>query len=124
MTTIVSETIYYVDDLDAAVEFYTQALGWKLLDKQNWGWARLDVDGRARVGLMAKTVWGADGERPVPRIGLQTIEMDAEIERLCTAGVRMDEVIGEPGSIRALTFYDNDGNAFFLWDDSSGQLTP
>lgn len=111
----VSETIYYVHDFEAAVRFYSECLGWRLIEKQEWGWAQFDVDGTSRVGLLAESV-GPKGEGfPSPRLGLKTNDLDVEIRRLREAGLRVEDPVGEEGQTRATTFYDLDGNPFFLW---------
>jgi predicted enzyme related to lactoylglutathione lyase len=121
--TKVSETIYFVRDLDAAVEFYTTRLGWTLREKYEWGWAQLDIDGSARVGLLTEAAWKEQGEGlPRPRIALQTTDIEGEVKRLKTAGVECEDISGEPGTLRAVTFSDLDGNAFFLWDDGQNRL--
>jgi catechol 2,3-dioxygenase-like lactoylglutathione lyase family enzyme len=125
MVTKVSETIYYIHDLDQAVEFYTQKLGWTLIEKLDWGWAQLSIDGTARVGLLTEAVWAAKNKEdglPRPRIGLQTIAIEAEVARLRAAGVTCEDVKGEPGTMRAVNFTDLDGNEFFLWDDGQGKF--
>jgi catechol 2,3-dioxygenase-like lactoylglutathione lyase family enzyme len=119
----VSETIYYVHDLEAAVNFYRDQLGWKLVDKQEWGWALFDVDGTSKVGLLTEAIWrqsGADYEvLPHPRLGLKTDGIEGEVARLKASGIGVDSITGEPGKMQAVTFRDLCGNEFFLWDDGS-----
>lgn len=117
MAMTVSETIYYVRDLDAAVSFYAEKLGWRLIERAEWGWAQFDVDGSARVGLLAESVGPGGTQFPCPRLGLKTDDLEAEIAGLRKAGVRVDEPVGDPGGTRATTFHDSDGNAFFLWSE-------
>lgn len=113
----VSETIYYVRDFEAAVRFYSESLGWRLIEKQDWGWAQFEVDGAARVGLLAESV-GPKGEGfPSPRLGLKTDDLDVEVCRLREAGIRVEDPVGEKGQTRATTFFDPDGNPYFLWSE-------
>jgi predicted enzyme related to lactoylglutathione lyase len=110
--------------LEEAVEFYTTRLGWTLVEKFDWGWAALEVDGSARVGLLTEAAWKEKGEGlPRPRLALQTIDIEGEVKRLKAAGVACEHVEGEPGTLRAVTFTDHEGNAFFLWDDGQGKLS-
>jgi catechol 2,3-dioxygenase-like lactoylglutathione lyase family enzyme len=122
----VTETIYYCRDLDRAVEFYQSKLGYTLIEKEDWGWACLSVDGVARVGLLLESVIRTPGElgdeMPQPRLAIKTDAIEAEIERLKANGVKVDELKGDPGTMRAVNFFDEDGNRFFLWDDGSGTL--
>ncbi len=113
----VTETIYYCTDLDRACAFYA-ALGWKLVEKQAWGWAAFEIDGRARLGLLRTH----DPEIPRPRVGIQTSDIAAEVANLRSLGVDVDELQGDAVGIRAVNFRDPDGNEVFLWDDGSGKL--
>jgi catechol 2,3-dioxygenase-like lactoylglutathione lyase family enzyme len=121
MASQVSETIYYVHDLDQAVEFYRDALGYQLLDQQDWGWALLSIDGTNNVGLLTEAVWkqsGADYEGlPRPRIAIRTDDIEGEVARLKRRGVEVDELKEGKDAMRAVTFRDCCGNEFFLWDD-------
>jgi catechol 2,3-dioxygenase-like lactoylglutathione lyase family enzyme len=123
MATRVSETIYYVHDLDKAVAFYRDQLGFELLDKQDWGWALFSVDGAAKVGLLTEAVWrqsGADYDiLPHPRLAMRTNDIEGEVARLKSAGVSVGEIQGDVGKMRAVTYRDLCGNEFFLWDDGS-----
>lgn len=122
MATRMSETIYYVHDLDEAVESYQKNLGFKLIQKQDWGWALLELYG-GKVGLLTEAIWkqsGADYEgMPQPKMAFQTDDIDGEVAKLIEAGADVDELKGEPGSMRAVVFRDLCGNEFFLWDDGS-----
>lgn len=117
-----SETIYYVHDLNSAVDFYVGYFGFELIEKQDWGWALLEAGG-GKVGLLTEAVWkqsGADYEGlPRPRLAFQTDDLDGEIARLRASGVEVEDAKGEPGKMRAVTFRDLCGNEFFLWDDGS-----
>lgn len=118
MSMTVSETIYYVRDFDAAVSFYAEKLGWRLIEKLDWGWAQFDVDGIARVGLLAESAGPQGSGFPSPRVGLKTDDLDREIQCLREVGVKVEDPVGEPGQTRATTFYDPDGNLYFLWSEA------
>ena len=122
-----SETIvnvrYMVDDVEAAVEWYTKHLGFSLLSNRAPAFA--DVRrGSLRLLLSGPTSSAGrpmpDGERPTPgdwnRIHLVVDELPAEVARLRAAGVRFrnDIVTGPGGSQILLT--DPSGNLVELFE--------
>ena len=115
------ETTYYVENLDQAVDFYTRALGFELKLRLDWGFALIAIGGKPAVGLMARHVWrnqfGAEDALAQPRLVLQADDLDAELARLKAAGVRVSQVAGKVGSARSATFWDLEGNPFFVWHD-------
>src|SRR5262245_5919381 len=104
-----SETIvnvrYMVDDVEAAVEWYTRHLGFSLLSKQAPAFA--DVRrGPLRLLLSGPTSSAGrpmpDGERPKPggwnRIHLVVDDLAAEVARLRAAGVQFrNDIVTGPG---------------------------
>ncbi len=123
-------TMYYVRDLDRAVEFHTRVLGHVLLRRLEWGYAHLDVDGRGgRIGLfslemyareMGVTVEGAG--HPPARLVVQVADLEAEVSRLRSAGVRTTGICGEKGAARSAHIFDDEGNALFYWEDGTGTV--
>jgi catechol 2,3-dioxygenase-like lactoylglutathione lyase family enzyme len=108
---------YMVDDVEAAIEWYTKHLGFSLLSNQAPAFA--DVKrGPLRLLLSGPTSSAGrpmpDGERPRPggwnRIHLIVDDLPAEVARLSAAGVRFrnDIVTGPGGSQILLT--DPSGN--------------
>ena len=118
----VSETIYCVRDMDAAVQQYTEAFGFTLLSRQDWGWALLDGGNGQRVGLVLAKWMREEGDDldrlPSPRLGVQTDDIDANVARLRAAGIPVTDPQGPAGQTRTATFTDADGNLFFLWQDA------
>jgi catechol 2,3-dioxygenase-like lactoylglutathione lyase family enzyme len=117
---------YMVDDVDAAVAFYTSHLGFTLLSKA--GAAFADVTrGDLRLLLSGATSSAGrpmpDGRRPAPggwtRIQLVVSDLAAEVERLRAAGVpfRNDIVIG-PGGAQILVD-DPSGNPVELFQPAA-----
>ena len=98
---------YIVDDVEAAIGFYTTHLGFTLLSSKLPAFADV-VRGDLRLLLSGPTSSGGrtlpDGRRPVPggwnRIQLIVEDLPREVERLRKAGVsfRSDIVTGPGGS--------------------------
>src|SRR5213076_896869 len=113
---------YMVDDVDAAVAFYTTHFGFTKLSQA--GSAFADVKrGNLRLLLSGPASSAgrpmADGERPQPggwnRIHLVTTELDAEIGRLRAEGVRFrNDVVRGPGGSQIL-IQDPSGNLVELF---------
>src|SRR5262245_14259553 len=101
---------YMVDDVEAAVRWYTQHLGFKLLS--NHAPAFADVTrGHLRLLLSGPTSSAGrpmpDGERPKPggwnRIHLIVDDLAAEVARLRAGGVRFrNDVVTGPGGSQVL----------------------
>jgi len=117
---------YLVDDVEAAVSFYTTHLNFKLLS--SWGPAFADVvRGNLRLLLSGPTSSAArpmpDGRRPEPggwnRIHLLVDDIATEVERLRAAGVafRSDIVRGPGGS--QIVFDDPSGNPIELFQPAA-----
>jgi catechol 2,3-dioxygenase-like lactoylglutathione lyase family enzyme len=113
---------YMVDDVGAAVTFYTTHLGFTLLS--HFGAAFADVKrGNLRLLLSGPTSSAGrampDGRQPGPggwnRIHLLVADVDAEAARLREAGVRFrNEVISGPGGKQVL-LEDPSGNPIELF---------
>ncbi|NUL81943.1 MAG: VOC family protein [Armatimonadetes bacterium] len=116
-----SETIYYVTDLNAAVKFYTETLGFRLVGQYDWGWAELEIDESSRIGLMAQNCWPDPKNKPAPRISLHSEDIESVVSDLRSKGVEVEPISGDPGETRATSFKDLDGNEFFLWQGDDSQ---
>ena len=113
---------YLVDDVDAAIAFYTEHLGFELLTSAAPAFA--DVRrGNLRLLLSGPLSSAgrpmADGERPEPggwnRIHLLTDDIHGEIDRLRAEGVRFrNEVVSGPGGQQVL-IVDPAGNLVELF---------
>ncbi len=100
---------YIVDDVDAAVAFYTEHLGFSVDVEVASGFAALS---RGSLRLLVNTVRGlggasqvmADGRMPEPggwnRIQLSVTNLTGEVDRFRAAGLRFrtDIVVGRGGS--------------------------
>jgi catechol 2,3-dioxygenase-like lactoylglutathione lyase family enzyme len=120
-----SETVnvrYMVDDVEAAIAWYTTHLGFSLLS--SYAPAFADVQrGALRLLLSGPTSSAgrpmADGEKPGPggwnRIHLIVDDLNAEVERLRRAGVRFrNDIVTGPGGAQILLI-DPSGNVVELF---------
>ena len=114
---------YMIDDVPAAVTFYTTLLGFTLeLDASpafaaiSRGGVRLLLSGDGSSGKRPL----ADGRRQVPggwnRIHLEVADLASEVERLRDAGVtfRTDEIVTGPGGAQ-IVIDDPSGNPIELF---------
>lgn len=116
---------YLVDDVGAAVDFYTAQLGFELLTNALPAFADV-ARGNLRLLLSGPTSSAGrpmpDGRRPEPggwnRIHLLVDDIESEVERLRTAGItfRSDIVRGPGGS--QIVFDDPSGNPIELFQPS------
>jgi catechol 2,3-dioxygenase-like lactoylglutathione lyase family enzyme len=117
---------YMVDDVAAAVNFYTNQLGFTLLT--NSGPAFADVKrGNLRLLLSGRTSSAGrpmpDGAQPGPggwnRIHLLVDDINAEVARLRAAGVRFrNDVVTGPGG-KQILIEDPSGNPIELFQPAA-----
>lgn len=114
---------YMIDDVPAAMEFYTTVLGFTLEHDASPAFAAVSRDG-VRVLLSGE---GSSGKRPLPdgrrqvsggwnRIHLQVTDLEAEVKRLRAAGVpfRTNEIVSGPGGAQVI-IDDPSGNPIELF---------
>ena len=120
MTTV--NVRYMVDDVDAAIAFYTTHLGFKLISKTLPAFADVAL-GDLRLLLSGPTSSAGrpmpDGRRPTPggwnRIHLIVDDLPAEVDRLRAAGVRFrNDIVTGPGGSQIL-LEDPAGNPIELF---------
>jgi catechol 2,3-dioxygenase-like lactoylglutathione lyase family enzyme len=112
-----------IDDVPAAVKFYTTLLGFKLEQDASPAFASVVRDG-VRLLLSGEGSSGkrplSDGRRQVPggfnRIHIQVADLEAEVERLRAAGVpfRTEEIVSGPGGAQVV-IDDPSGNPIELF---------
>jgi catechol 2,3-dioxygenase-like lactoylglutathione lyase family enzyme len=122
MSEAIANVRYMVDDVEAAVAWYTGHLGFSLLSKQAPAFA--DVRrGSLRLLLSGPTSSAGrpmpDGERPGPggwnRIHLVVEDLSAEVARLRAAGLRFrNDIVTGPGGSQIL-LVDPSGNLVELF---------
>jgi catechol 2,3-dioxygenase-like lactoylglutathione lyase family enzyme len=118
---------YMVDDVDAAVDFYTKHLGFTV--RTNFAPAFADVvRGRLRLLLSGpKSSAGRpmpDGAQPAPggwnRIHLIVSDIAAEVDRLRVAGLTFrNDIVSGPGGQQIL-LEDPSGNVIELFQPAGG----
>ena len=114
---------YMIDDVPAAVRFYTTHLGFTLEQDSSPAFASVVRDG-VRLLLSGD---GSSGKRPLPdgrrqvpggwnRVHLTVTDLAAEVERLRSAGIpfRMEEVVTGPGGAQVI-LDDPSGNPVELF---------
>ena len=113
---------YIVDDVDAAVAFYTAHLGFELLSNQAPAFADV-LRGNLRLLLSGPRSSAArpmpDGRQPEPggwnRIHLLVDDLAGEVERLRAAGIAFrNDIVRGPGGAQ-IVFDDPSGNPIELF---------
>jgi len=117
---------YIVDDLDAAIGFYRDDLGFEVVMHPAPTFAMLSR-GSLRLLLSVPSGQGGggqampDGRRPEPggwnRIQLEVADLHAEVERLRAAGARFRNEIVEGMGGDQILVDDPSGNAIELFQD-------
>ncbi len=115
---------YMIDDVKAAIDFYTRYLGFSLQTDASPAFASV-VRGNLRLLLSGPESSGRrpmpDGARPVPggwnRIELPVESVEKETQRLRALGLkfRRDDIVSGPGGAQAWLL-DPSGNIVELWE--------
>ncbi len=106
----------YVSDMDRAVRFYVETLGFKLQYRAGNEWASIDAGGGLVLGLHAAR---PDGVRPGTSgsisVGFDLNQPIAEVvEVLANRGIAFHGPIVDNGPVKLAFFGDPDGNALYL----------
>src|SRR6476659_6629642 len=116
---------YMIDDVPAAIQFYTMHLGFSLELDASPAFASVSRDA-VRLLLSGQTSSGRrampDGRQPVPggwnRIHIQVTDLAAEVQRLRKAGLKFrNEIVTGPGGSQIL-LDDPSGNPVELFQPS------
>jgi len=113
---------YLVDDVDAAIAFYTEHLGFSLFSNASPAFAEVARDDLRLLLSGPKSSAGRplpDGRQPAPggwnRIEFVVDDIAVEVERLRAAGVRFrSDVVRGPGGTQ-IVFDDPSGNPIELF---------
>ncbi|MEW4353396.1 VOC family protein [Streptococcus pneumoniae] len=112
-----STTMLYVENTKAAMEFWTEKMGFVLLDTADYGDAisyeiAPSKDAETKFGLHQKD-WVAKNNPDMnvgfPSLLFETEDLEAEYERLSKAGVATNPIMEYQGMTH-FTFADNEGN--------------
>lgn len=116
---------YIVNDVDAAIAFYTRHLGFRVTAQTGPYFAILEREGLQMVLSPPKGPGGGsqpmpDGRRPEPggwnRIIVQSSHLDGDVEALKKAGVKFrNEIVAGPGG-RQILLEDPSGNPVELFE--------
>ncbi|WP_281375569.1 VOC family protein [Haloferula luteola] len=107
----------YVTDMDRAVRFYTESLGFPLKVRIANEWAEIDAGDGLIIGLHIANPPGTvpAGTRGAINIELKAVRPLEEVkEVLGSRGVTFDGEIINYENVRLLTVLDPDGNAIIL----------
>ena len=107
-----------VEDIDRALDFYRNTLGFSVI-KQDGPWAEVDANG-LNIGLNGRESEGAQhGGGPV--ITFQPVAgLEAAVEDLKSKGADFPAGISEHEWGRVATFKDSEGNDLQLYEPPSG----
>lgn len=121
MTTVnsIATAMFSVADQDAAIAFYTQKLGWKLVSDVAFGegdqagrWVEVAPPGSV-ANLALNPPMG--GEPGGGAIGVESSDVRAERDALAAAGVTVGDVMGGDGPVPLMfSASDPDGNNIWV----------
>lgn len=106
----------YVSDMDRAVTFYTEALGFPLKERYGNHWATVDGGPGLTIGLHPATAQVPAGRQGSVAIGLYLgAPIEEAIKTLSSRGVKFTgPVINDDGMLSIAFFNDPDGNPLYL----------
>lgn len=110
----------YVNDLDAAVAFYTKTLGCTLRFQAGSEWAQVEAGSGFSIGLHPRSDKGPEpGTRGSMSIGFYTKDpIEKAVESLHAKGVQFRGPIVDDDPVKLAFFGDPDGNELYLCEYS------
>lgn len=105
-----------VNDFDKAIQFYTEVVGLKLVEKNDqWSWAELQGEDGARLGIGKSCAESGNiaGNNAVVCFNVENLDQSkAEMEK--KGATCVGDVCEVPGHVRMQLFKDVDGNLFHV----------
>jgi catechol 2,3-dioxygenase-like lactoylglutathione lyase family enzyme len=113
----------FVANMDRAVRFYTEVLGFKLTNRFGDHWATVEA-GRLVVGLHpASPKYPAPGSKGGVMLGLEVDRpIEAVVAALNTKGVHIKGPIIRDQAGNFVHVEDPDGNEMYLWEMTPGAV--
>ncbi len=108
-----------VNDLKAAIKFYTETVGLKLMEQNDqFGWAELEGhSGGARLGIAQMCLKSEDDVKPGQNavMTFTVANIETAVSEMTAKGAKLIGEIQEiPGHVKMQTALDTDGNRFQL----------
>jgi catechol 2,3-dioxygenase-like lactoylglutathione lyase family enzyme len=105
----------YVNDMDRAVQFYVETLGFTLTERHGNHWASLDGGPGLTIGLHPATLEVPAGRQGSIALGLYLEQPISDaMKRLTARGVRFSGPVIEDKALSLAFFSDADGNPLYL----------
>jgi len=105
-----------VKDFDAAIKFYTEVVGLKLMEKnEEWGWAELQGENGARFGIGKTCEHTQSGTETNAIVCFNVEDLDQSMAEMKGKGaVCVGDVCEVPGHVKMQLFRDLDGHLFHV----------
>jgi catechol 2,3-dioxygenase-like lactoylglutathione lyase family enzyme len=104
-----------VSEMDRAVRFYVETLGFKLRARSGDDWAEVDAGNGLVLGLHRGNGHAIAGVPGSISVGLDVNQPIGEVvEVLANRGVNFRGAVKEEGPVRLAFFSDPDGNSLYL----------
>lgn len=118
----VIEVLHYAADVDQAIEFYRDQLGWPVIWQSPGNMAMLDAGGVYQLTLVAAKWtpgWQNGQSVPGPQLALESQDLKADLALLEERGLTGLEIGGDPASMLTSAITDPAGIELFVWQDTT-----
>lgn len=108
----------FASDMDAAVRFYTEVLGMRLINRFGNSWATIQAGASLTIGLHpASSKYPKPGTKGGIMLGLEIDEPIEEVlVKLAQHGVKVQGGVQSEAAGKFAHFEDIDGNELYLWE--------